>query len=431
MDNIFQTPEYKRSRKAYVSYCTFEYFITILIGDVFLAKLLTYAGMEDWLIGIISSIVSLACLFQLFSLLMVGKVQSFKKTIMIFAPLSQLLFMTMFVVPFLPVSSQAKSLIITILLVAAYFFHYLIASMIFKWANSFVNPKERGVFSAGKEMISLAAGIIFTLAVGYVVDTLELMNNLRGGFLFIAGAILVCSAVAFISLVLIKKRADHLAEEEKKEKHSLRDVMNNTLGNKSFRSIVIMSSMWNIARYLTLGFMGIFKTKELLLSVTVVQVINMAANILRLIVSKPFGKYSDKTSYASGIRLALIITAIGFAANMFTNENWIWGVVIFTIFYNAGLAGSNQNEFNITYSYVKSDYIAQALAIKASIGGVCGFAASLIGSQILAYVQESGNMFLGIPMYGQQLLSAISLVIIIITILFLKFVIEKQETVEQ
>ena len=77
------------------------------------------------------------------------------------------------------------------------------------------------------------------------------------------------------------------------------------------------------------------------------------------------------------------------------------------------------------------DYYVYAMAIKNCIGGVSGFLASIIGSKILEYIQASGNVFMSIPMYGQQLLSAISLVIIVIDILFIHFVVEKQKVMIQ
>ena len=36
--NIYNTKEYKRSRKAYIIQCTSEYFITLLVADAFLAN---------------------------------------------------------------------------------------------------------------------------------------------------------------------------------------------------------------------------------------------------------------------------------------------------------------------------------------------------------------------------------------------------------
>ena len=62
---IYDSPEYKRSRAAYMAQCTFEYFVTILAGDAFLAKLLSEMGIKDSTIGVISSFVSAAFLFQM------------------------------------------------------------------------------------------------------------------------------------------------------------------------------------------------------------------------------------------------------------------------------------------------------------------------------------------------------------------------------
>ena len=68
----YGSAEYKRSQKAYTIECAFEYFISLLVTDAFLAKLLRSMGADDALCGIISSFISLAMLFQLCALLVVG-----------------------------------------------------------------------------------------------------------------------------------------------------------------------------------------------------------------------------------------------------------------------------------------------------------------------------------------------------------------------
>ena len=333
----------------------------------------------------------------------------------------------------------------------AYLTKYLIMSLCFKWANSYVDPAHRGEYSAVKEMISLFTGIVFTLVVGYVIDYYEAMNNLEGGFLFIAAAMLILNICNFISLLLIKndssardirkanvpkKKASEgtVAERNTAEEHvrtNLKEVLQNTLGNRNFATVIIMSALWSVSRYMTIGFLGTFKTADLLLSVGAVQVINMLANLCRLVLSKPLGRYSDWTSYASGYRLGLTLAACAFAVNIFCTKQTWWLIVLYTVLYNVSLAGTNQNGFNITYSYVKSEYVVQAMAIEKSISGICGFVAALAGGQILQGVQAAGNTFWGIPMYGQQLLSAISLIIAVVTIVFTKLVVEKQSRIVQ
>ena len=77
------------------------------------------------------------------------------------------------------------------------------------------------------------------------------------------------------------------------------------------------------------------------------------------------------------------------------------------------------------------EYFVPACAIKNSIGGVCGFLASPLGARILSAVQENGNMVLGVPLYGQQLLSLLSFLVITAAVLYVHFVIEKQVVMRQ
>ena len=64
----FSSPAYRRSRRAYSLQCAFEYIVSLLVADVFLAKLLGSLGIEDSVVGVISSFISLAFMIQLFSI---------------------------------------------------------------------------------------------------------------------------------------------------------------------------------------------------------------------------------------------------------------------------------------------------------------------------------------------------------------------------
>ena len=75
-DQIFQTTAYKRSRRAYTLECAFEYFVALMVADAFLATLLTEMGIGDAMIGVISSLISLAFLFQLFSIFVVQHIKN-------------------------------------------------------------------------------------------------------------------------------------------------------------------------------------------------------------------------------------------------------------------------------------------------------------------------------------------------------------------
>ena len=84
-----------------------------------------------------------------------------------------------------------------------------------------------------------------------------------------------------------------------------------------------------------------------------------------------------------GALLALCITAAGFALNIFAAPGAWFFAVLYTVLYAVGQAGLSQNMVNMAFNYVPADYFVHATAIKNSIGGICGFTASLLGGWLL------------------------------------------------
>lgn len=424
----FNSPEYIRSRRSYIVQCTAEYFVSLLVADVFLAKLLSSIGISDALIGVISSFITLAFVFQFLTLFMAKINASSKKLVMIFDTISILFFMSLYFIPFLPIGRTQKTILLIICMLVAYISKYLILNICFKWANAYVSPTNRASFSANKEMISLFLGMIFSAGVGYIVDMFEAQNNMSGGFLFLAIAIFVLNVCNFISLALIKK---DIPAEKTENSASITKALRNTIGNRNFQSIIVLTIIWDVARYFSVGFLGIYKSKDLMMSVFLVQIINIIANLARITVSKQIGRYSDKKSFSKGFSLGMCIAAVAFFVNIFTTKSTWFLIIIYTILYNCSVAGTNQNSFNMVYSYVDSEYITQAMAIKNCIGGLFGFGASVLAGKIIDIVQTNGNMIFGLHIYGQQLLSAISFTITVVAIIFSKMVIEKQKRMIQ
>jgi hypothetical protein len=423
----FNKPSYKRSRWAYTFECAFEYFISLMVADAFLATLLTEMGLSDAVIGVISSLISVAFLFQLFAILVVQHIHNVKLVAIPIHCISQLFFLALYLLPFLNIPAQFRTAVVVGCLLIAYFGNYLVTSVIFNWGNSYVNPMTRANFAATKEIISLISGVIVSLTMGWAFDSFVAADNINGGFLFIAVMMLLMNIGDFVCLMMIKNR-----KTEKKDAAPAEpfwQVIRMLFSNRGFLCSVALHALWSISVYMTVGFMGTYKTKELLLSVGTVQLINIAACLLRALFSKPIARYADKRSYAKGIRLGMTIAAAGYLVNIFTTPNMWWLVVLYTVLYHVACAGTSQNMMNMVYSYVDRKYFVQASAIKYSVSGLCGFGASMLASRILNAVQQGGNTFLGISIYGQQLLSAISLVLVLIAILFVKLVVEKQKII--
>lgn len=224
----FNSSQYKNSRRSYIAQCTVEYFVSLLVTDAFLAKLLSNIGISDSLVGIISSFITLAFVIQLMSIFLVRIKTSTKKLVMIFDTVSIFFFMLLYLVPFMPISKTHKTVVVIISILLAYLGKYLILSLCFKWANSYVDPSKRASYSAVKEMISLFLGMIFTAIIGYIIDKFESVNNMNGAFLFIATAMLILNISNFICLALIKKDE---ASQHDGDHATIKVILQNTVGN--------------------------------------------------------------------------------------------------------------------------------------------------------------------------------------------------------
>ena len=201
---IFDSMEYKRTRVAYIMQAMFEYFISILVTDAFIAKILDYLGVSEANIGVITTIISLAMFFQLGSLLLAKARISVKKMVLLFSTVSQLLFSLLYLIPFFTISDVTKRYVAVIFIVIAYFSLYIFSPIHYKWAYKFVRSEQRARYSAAKEMISLGAGSTFSIIVGIIIDRFEGLGNLEGAFTFIAMSAFIVSICNFICILMMK-----------------------------------------------------------------------------------------------------------------------------------------------------------------------------------------------------------------------------------
>ena len=136
LDRNFNSKEYKRSRRAYCTECAVEYFVSLFVIEAYLAKVLQYIGVNDSLIGIISSLISLSQLFQLFTIFVVQKISNTKRFAVTFHMLGQLMFMSLYFVPFMPFANEYRTVIAVFCILAAYFGNYFVTNIIYNWGNN-------------------------------------------------------------------------------------------------------------------------------------------------------------------------------------------------------------------------------------------------------------------------------------------------------
>lgn len=412
--------EYRVSRILYITEAALEYFISIAVGSVYLAKLAEYIGFSDSLTGILSAFVSLGCGFQIIAIFLAHR-KPVKKWVTVLHILSQSLFSLLYLVPVTGIPSSAKAVVFVLLLLVAYIIHNIVNAPKTTWYMSLVRNEKRGAFTANKEIVSLLGGVIFSWALGAMTDAFERRGNIRGAFL--TGGI-----VLFVLMVL--HSATLIFSKEKPEKAGapvpVSAEVKALFSDKSFLKISAIAVIWNVANYVTVPFLGTYQTKELGFSMTFASVIIMSGSLLRAVCSRPLGKFADQFSFADMLVICFVIEALAFGVNVFTVPSN--GRVVYTVhylLYVAGMAGINGSVINLIYDYVAEERRTSALALQQTLAGLSGFLTTTLVSPLVGYIQKSEGKFFGLTIYAQQILSFVSFLLTVFLIIYMLTVVKR------
>ncbi len=116
---------YARSRVLYIIEAAVEYFISILIGGAYLAKIASEVGLSDSTTGIITSFLSLGQGFQIFALLLRNKTPV-KRWVTALHIVNQCFFAFVWLVPVFPLSGVARGLLFVVYQLSGHVISYIL-----------------------------------------------------------------------------------------------------------------------------------------------------------------------------------------------------------------------------------------------------------------------------------------------------------------
>lgn len=409
-----------RSRLMYIFQAALEYLIAILVSGTYLATLTAELGISDSLTGIISSIISLGCLFQLLSFFL--RKGSVKKLVLGLSIVNQLLFMLLYIIPLPAGGGSLRIAAFVVMIVLAYLIYNMILPKKTAWLMSLVEENHRGRFTANKEIFSLVAGMVYTFVMGTVVDHFKAVGEVRTAFL-------ICAATIFGLIILhtIVMLATISTPEVEAPARDLRNGLKAVFGNKKVLQVTFLFVLWNAANYSALPFYGTYQIKELGFSLQLVSIITIVSSLARIAVSRFWGAYADRHSFARMVRWCFLIAALGFGAVVFSNP--ANGLVLFSVYsicHAVALGGINSALTNLCYDYAPVETRADALAFIQAMSGLTGFLTTLAVSPLVSRIQENGNSLFGIPLYAQQVTSILAFVLTAAVVVYIGAVLLRQ-----
>ena len=413
------TDSYRNSRILYCMEATLEYFIAIMVGETYLAKIALELGASTALTGVLYAFVSLGSAFQIFAIFLSEKTPV-KRWVTPLHILNQIFFTLIYAVPLFSFPKETKIVLFAVFLLLGHILNNVVNPSKINWFMSLVDNTRRGRFTAKKEIMSLLGGMTFSFTMSSIIDRYEAKGNLRGAFLI--GVFTVGTLMILHSLTLILSREK---PTERKSKN-IGETLKKLLGNKPLLCVIGVSTIWYVANYMTLPFYGSYRINELGFTMTFCSILSIAYSIVRSCFSTPMGRLADKKGFANMLSVCFSIQGLAYLAITFAMP--ATGKIAYPIYYilhAIAMAGINSAQINLIYDYVDVELRTSALALSHTISGLCGFLVTLAISPLVTHIQNNGNTVLGIPMYAQQLLSLFGMAMMVLVILYIKFVLKR------
>ena len=419
-----QTPErdpYRKSRVLYIIEATVEYFIATMIAGAFLAKVTDAIGMSDAQTGIVSSFVSLGLGFQLISILL-ARFTPVKRWVTALNILNQILFSLIYAVPFFPLPGPAKIAVFVLLLLGGELLANVAISPKTNWFMSLVPDKQRGRFTANKEIASLMGGMVFSFAMGAANDHFHAIGRSDIAFMICGFTIFALALTHTLTLIFSKEKP------VPRQSLAIGKQLSALVRDKNLWLVIVVISLYKISQYAVTPFLGTYQNKELGFSLTVVSALGALYSVVRSLCSRPIGRLADKTSFSKMLQLCFLLEALAYLALVFTGGAFGQAAfVVYKVLNAISMAGINSGSLNLVYDYVAPDRRVGALALQNTVAGAAGFLSTLGASAIVDHIQASGNLVFGIPMYAQQALSLFSALICLVIVAYLHGVVGRSQ----
>ena len=400
-----------------------NYFTTIFVTGTFLGYLLSALGFSDAAQGVINTVATLSYGAQLFALALSGR--RVKRIVTVTMVLNQIAFIAVYLLPIFNLDSGVKSALFVCFLIVGNLLNNSVSPARLVWLMRSVDNEKRGSFTAVKEMISLAGGVAVSMLLGNLADRFRSADGdpMAEYYIICAVALTVMSLLHTATLIVCHE------DEVSEEKIPIALAVRSLFTNKNIAKIMVIDILWYVSLGISTPFYPSYLREELAMSFTLITVITTLGLVARILVSPLMGKIADKRSFAYSMTLSMLMQGVAFVGVVFTapgaNQ---WFYVIYSCFSGFAMAGMNSGFLNLVYDFVRPEDRAVAIGVKAAVSGGLGFAATLISGAALDKVQQMGGIQLfGCTVYAQQVLSLVSLGVIILMVLYMNTVVRKME----
>lgn len=437
--------DFKKSRICFTVGDSAVQTIIQLSGGTFLATLMSFCGISDANIGIITSLVSLAAISQIFLINYFKKLKKYK-FLVCFTALQRLLFTVIYFIPLLSISSTKKALLIVLLYFAGQIFVQIGTPASQDWIASLVPSRLRGKYFTIKDSIAVFV-VSSTMLIGGIILDFFKKRNPEDGFIIIGSLIFILVMINFIAFSKMKepkisymntegkemhgrlaKKAKEYEKTSPHEKKSIFNEIREAFSDRKFRKAFILQTMYTLSFYICLPFNASYQINELSLPYTFIMLVIFIANLYRIYISPKLGRLADKYGMAKLLRYTLFALGLNMLSNALTVPGNAYPLFILSnVIASTAWAFVGIGLFGVQLDFFRNDKRMIWLTIVSSVSGVFGFVVSILGGKLLDILQKSNLHINGTPIYAQQVLNLLGFLIMLFTVWYIRFYIETEK----
>jgi MFS family permease len=417
--------------------------IVQLAGGTFLATLMSYSGVSDANIGIITSLISLAALSQLFCINFFKRIKKFKFLVCVTA-LFRTAFAALYLIPLFHFPSITNSILIVLLYFTGQLFVQIGTPASQDWIASLVPSRLRGKYFSIKDSVAVFVISTLMLVCGMVLDYFK-KTNILTGFIIIGATIFILALVNVIALSLMKEPKMSYVNDTGKEMHgrlakkakdlkpetkpqSIPSELKEAFSDRKFRKAFTVVCLFTLAFYICLPFNASFQINDMHLPYTFIMLVGFIFNLYRIYLAPRLGRMADRLGMGRLLRYTMLALGLNFLATALTMPFNAYPMMVLASFLaSTAWAFVGIGLFGIQLDFFKSEKRMTWLTITSSLSGVFGFLVSILGGRLLSLFQSLPLYLCGQKIYAQQILNLIGFLVILFAVYYIRHHIETEK----
>ncbi|HEX6981439.1 MAG TPA: MFS transporter [Balneolaceae bacterium] len=414
---------------------TAEAMIT-LTGGTFLTALAVLLGASNFQIGLIAALPSLTNAFQILAIRLMQRYNNRRAIAVVCNGLARLPLLLIGALPLL-FSQETTTASLIFLLFFHYFFGSVAGPSVNSWMKDLVPEKRLGNYFSRRNRMTQTLNVCLSLVLALLLDYIE---GLKGNWELITYAwmFLAGGGLGLIGTWLLSRTPE---PRTYLPKQNLLQLYRKPFKDKNYRSFLMFHAAWSFSLSIATPFITVFMLKALSLNLSTIIMAGIVSQIAGIMALKVWGKYADRCSNKTVVRLAAPLLIISLFAWPLADMAGIFSLKILIVILinilsgianagiglsltNIGMKLAPKNE-SIVYLSAKSMVIAVISALGPIAGGIL---ADLVSKTDISWTLNlAGHSVQLLHFDGIAILFLIAAVLSIFSLKILQYVRERGE----